>query len=110
MSIELNPVERLECRRVAERLAPFYAVTGWLWSFAVRGEDGAVRDELRVPTTSEIERSIASLAQNAIAAGKDRGSMSGGLRVICTLECAENAPDDPNDPDNHLRFFVTVCP
>ena len=113
-SIELNPTERLECLRVAERLAPYYAVTGWHWHFRERAKDGTMRDVLRVPECGEIERTIASMALTAIRdardVGKEAGCMSGGLRVISTPECAGNNPDEPNDPDNHLRFFVTVCP
>lgn len=109
----LTPVERKECERIGERLAPFYRVTDWRWGSRMRLANGTIVDDSHVPTAMEITSAIEDMAARAIKEGRSHpgyGVSSGGLVIIFTGQQADNNEGDPNDPDNHLRFSVRLQP
>lgn len=95
----LTPVERMEARRLGERLALVYDALRWKW--------GA--DPGRIPDAYDIERAIVDIAERAIK-NNDKGVCSGGLRVTIVEADPTCDASDRNNPDNHLRFFVEFQP
>ena len=109
----LTPVERMECQRIGERLAPFYRVTDWRWAFPKPTKTNPHAYVMRVPNAQNVTDAIEDMAARAIKAGEDHpgyGIMSGGLTIIFTGPQPDNDPGDPNSPSNHLRFIVRLDP